>query len=97
LFLIDPWLIVILAIVIIGFLILAIIFGVRANRLKISAGKEELIGMTAEAVTAIEPKGTVFVQGERWAAVLDKGRAEPGEEVTITKVEGLKLRVTKKE
>ncbi len=96
-FLIDPWLIVIIVIVIVGFLIFSIIFGVRAHRLKISAGKEELIGMTAEAVTAIEPKGTVFVQGERWAAVLDKGRAEPGEEVTITKVEGLKLRVTKKE
>lgn len=94
---IDPWLIVILAIVIVGFLILAIIFGVRAHRLKISAGKEELIGMTAEAVTAMEPKGMVFVQGERWAAILDKGQAEPGEEVIITKVEGLKLRVTRKE
>ena len=61
------------------------------------AGREELIGKTAEATTEMEPKGIVFIQGERWAAILDKGRVEPGEEVIITKVEGLKLRVTKKE
>jgi membrane protein implicated in regulation of membrane protease activity len=45
----------------------------------------------------MEPKGMVRIEGEQWAAILEKGRAEPGEEVTITKVEGLKLRVTKKE
>ncbi len=94
---VEPWLIVTLVIVFIGFLIFVIILGTRAHRLKISAGKEELIGMTAEATTVMEPKGTVLVLGERWSAILDKGRVEPGEEVTITKVEGLKLRVTKKE
>jgi len=37
------------------------------------------------------------VEGERWTAVLDKGTAAPDEEVTITKVEGLKLQVTRKQ
>jgi membrane protein implicated in regulation of membrane protease activity len=45
----------------------------------------------------MEPKGIVRIYGEQWTAILDKGKAEPGEEVLITKVEGLKLRVTKQE
>jgi membrane protein implicated in regulation of membrane protease activity len=38
----------------------------------------------------------VLVEGERWRAILDKGHAEPEEEVVISHVERLKLRVTKK-
>lgn len=94
---ISPWLIVIVIIGIIVFIAFSVIYGVRAHRLKVSAGKEELIGKIAEADTVLEPKGMVFVNGERWTAISDKGRIEPGEEVIITKVEGLKLRVTKKE
>jgi len=45
----------------------------------------------------MKPKGVVFIQGERWTAILDEGRAQPGEEVIITKVEGLRLWVTNKE
>ena len=90
-------LIVVLAIITIAFLVFIIIYGIRAHRQQVSAGREELIGKIAEAKTVMEPKGTVFIQGERWVAILDKGRVESGEEVIITKVEGLKLRVTKKE
>ena len=96
-FRVDPLLIIVLAIVTIAFLVFVIIYGVRAHRQQVFAGREELIGKTAEAKTVMEPKGTVFIQGERWVAILDKGRVESGEEVIITKVEGLKLRVTKKE
>jgi len=32
-----------------------------------------------------------------WTAIVDSGRAEPGEEVIITGAEGLKLFVTKKQ
>jgi len=96
-FRIDPLLIVVLAIITIAFLVFIIIYGIRAHRQQVSAGREELIGKIAEAKTVMEPKGTVFIQGERWVAILDKGRVESGEEVIITKVEGLKLRVTKKE
>jgi len=50
----------------------------------------------AVARTTLDPRGTVFIHEERWEAILDEGRVEPGEEVVITKVEGLKLMVTKK-
>ena len=61
-----------------------------------SAGREDLVGKTAEVKTVMDPKGTVFIQGERWTAISDTGNIEPEEEVVITKVEGLKLRVSKK-
>ncbi len=69
---------------------------VRANKLRISAGREDLVGRTAIAETPLNPKGVVLVEGERWAAILDKGALEPEEEVIITKVDGLRLRVTKR-
>ena len=96
-FRISPELLIIIIILIVAFTALVVIYGIRAHRQQVSAGREELIGKTAEASTVLEPKGTVLVQGERWAATSDKGRIEPGEEVIITKVEGLKLRVTRKE
>jgi len=73
------------------------IWGIRAHRRQISAGKEELIGKTAEVRVALNPKGTVFVEGEQWTAVSESGRVESGEEVIITKVDSLKLYVTKKQ
>ena len=93
----DPWSIAIIIIGVIAFLVVAIIWGIRAHRHQASAGKEELIGKTAEVLTAMEPKGTVFVEGERWTAISEDDRIEPGEEVIITKVNGLKMWVTKKQ
>jgi len=95
-FQIDPWLIAIVAIGIVAFLAVAIIWGIRAHHHQVLAGREELVGKTAEVKIALEPKGIVFIQGERWTAVSEKGRVESGEEVIITKVDGLKLYVTKK-
>jgi membrane-bound serine protease (ClpP class) len=79
-------------------LILAFILNrvLKAHRRQASTGKEELIGKTATVHTKLNPKGTIFHEGEIWKAVLDEGQAEAGEEVTITKIDGLKLYVTKK-
>ena len=96
-FYISPWSVIIAALVVVAFVAIAILYGIRAHRQQVAAGKEELIGKTAETVSVMDPRGTVLIQGERWIAITDKGRIEPGEEVIITKVEGLKLRVTKKE
>jgi membrane-bound ClpP family serine protease len=93
----DVWLIVTLIICVIAFIAVTIIWGIRAHRRQVSAGREELIGKTAEVKVALEPKGTVFIEGEQWTAVSESGRMEPGEEVIISKVDGLKLYVTKKQ
>lgn len=93
----DPWLIAIVVIGSVVFLAVTIIWGIRAHRQQALAGREELVGKTAEVKTLIDPKGTVFIQGERWKAIADEGRVNPGEEVIITKVEGLTLYVTRKQ
>ena len=91
------WLIIILAIIVVGLSIFVVNRAIRAHRYQISAGREDLIGKTAVVEIALEPKGVVFVEGERWTAISEKGRMEPEEEVIITKVSGLKLYVTKRE
>ena len=90
------WL-VLLIILVILFIVFVIIAVVRAHQRKVEAGQEELIDKTAVVEVALAPRGTVLVEGERWTAVIDKGRAEPEEEVIISKVDGLKLYVTKKQ
>jgi len=94
-FQVAPWLIAVVIICVIAFFAAAVYWGFRAHRHQISAGREELIGKTAEVKVALEPKGVVFIEGERWTAVSETGQVEPGEEVIITKVDGLKLWVTK--
>jgi len=73
-----------------------VVWTLKTYRKQVAAGREDLIGKTAIVKTALEPKGLVLVEGERWTAVIDKGRAEPDDEVTVTRIDGLKLTVTKK-
>ena len=90
------WLTLLIILVVI-FLVFVVIWVVRAHQRKVAAGKEELVGRTAVVEVALAPKGIVLIEGERWTAVIDKGRAEPEEEVLITRVDGLKLMVTRKQ
>ena len=92
---VASWVIVIV-VIIVALTVFIVNRVIRAHQQQVSAGREDLIGKTAVVKIALEPKGVVFVQGERWTAQSEKGRVEPEEEVVITKVEGLKLWVTKK-
>ena len=95
-FQIDPWLIAAVAIFFTALLVFIVNRVIAAHQHQATTGREELLGKTVVVRTAIEPEGTVFHEGEIWTAVLDKGRAEPGEEVLITKIDRLKLYVAKK-
>jgi len=97
LFQVDPWLIAAVTIIIVAVFAFVISRVVRAHRRQASTGREELVGKTAVVKTALEPEGIVLFKGERWTAISEKGRVKPGEEVTITKVDGLKLYVIKKQ
>ncbi|MFC1899259.1 NfeD family protein [Chloroflexota bacterium] len=96
LFRIETWQMVIAVIIVIIFLIIAINYGIKAHRRQIASGREELIGKIAEVKIALDPKGTVSLQGELWAAISETGRIEPQEEVIVTRVNGLKLYVKNK-
>ena len=97
LFQVSPWLIATVAVIIAALFAFVISRVIRAHRRQAYTGREELIGKTAVVKLALEPEGAVFFKGENWTAISDKGRVEPGEAVIITKVDGLKLYVTKKE
>lgn len=96
LFQINPGLIAGVVIAVAAFFIFVIAAIVRTHRTRQQTGREAMVEMVAVAKTPLDPTGTVFVHGERWEATVDEGKVEPGEEVVITEVDGLKLRVTKK-
>lgn len=96
-FRIDPWLIATVTIVIAGAFIFIIQRAISAHRRQAKTGREELIGKTAVVKVALNPEGTVFLKGERWTAITDGERVEPGQEVIIKKMDGLTLYVTKKQ
>jgi membrane-bound serine protease (ClpP class) len=96
LFTIDPWLIAVVVILVAAFFAFAIQRIIRTYRRQAATGREELVGKIAVVKVALAPEGIVLFKGERWTAVSEKGRVKPGEEVIITKVDGLKLYVTKK-
>jgi membrane-bound serine protease (ClpP class) len=80
----------------VAFIIFIIYAIVKGQRRKLSAGVEEMIGKEAVVRTTLKPKGTVLAEGELWTAIAEDSTIEPGEEVIITKTEGLTLWVTKK-
>jgi membrane-bound serine protease (ClpP class) len=93
---INPGLIATVTILIGAFLAFVVQRVIQAHR-QAYTGKEELVGKTAIVKVALDPEGMVFFKGERWTAISEKDRVEPGEEVIITKVDGLQLYVRKKE
>ena len=79
-------------------IIVAIYFALRARRRPIAAGREELVGRRAEVRAALAPEGMVFLEGELWRAEATEGApVAVGDHVTVQRVEGLKLFVTKKQ
>ena len=96
-FQINPWLIATVVIVIAAVFIFIINRVVRVHRRQASTGREELTGKTALVKTSLDPEGIVLFRGERWTAISEEGTIEPGETVTIEKVDSLKLYVTKKQ
>lgn len=95
LFQVNIWLIVLIAVLFAAFLAFVINRIVSAHKVQATTGREELLGKTAVVLTPLKPEGKVLYEGEIWTAVLDQGRAEPKEEVTIKNFHGLKLYVVK--
>ena len=68
---------------------------VRVRRQRVTTGTEGMIGAIAVAKTPLLPEGRVDYGGEDWSAVLDNPdmSLDPGSEVRIVSVEGLRLHV----
>lgn len=94
---VNRGLIAVVVIVVAAFVIFIVGAIVRGQKRQVTTGAEGLVGKVAVAITDIEPKGTVLVEGEHWSAMVDGGdKIKKGEEAIVTEVDGLKLVVTKK-
>jgi membrane-bound serine protease (ClpP class) len=67
----------------------------RAQRARVTTGSEGMLGEVGVADGALDPEGWVTVHGEHWRAAAE-GPVAAGEEVVVTAVSGLKLRVRKR-
>ncbi len=94
---VNRWLLVIVTLIIAALFAFVVSHVISVHRRQASTGREDLIGKKALVKVALDPEGTVFFKGERWNAVSEQGRVEPGGEVIITGVDGLALRVVKKQ
>jgi membrane-bound serine protease (ClpP class) len=65
--------------------------GLKAQRLKPVTGVKTLIGKTGEAVTILNPLGTVKVNGEIWKAESVSGEINAGEKIIIREIKNLTL------
>ena len=74
-------------------------FAIRALKIPKAMGRESMVGKSGVVSQVLDPLGSVQLAGELWSAEL----AEPGEplpegtHVTVTLVEGLRLKVKKTE
>lgn len=92
-FQVSRWLIVGIAVVSGAFFMMVVSALYRTRRMPAYMGQEALVGRAAVARSDLDPQGFVTLEGERWRATADDGPVRAGERVTITAVEGLKLRV----
>ena len=93
-------LVVVVGILTAGVFFLAISFAIRAQRTPIRTGQSSLVGRTGRVRSTISQyqSGKVHVASELWSAELaeDSLPAEEGDEVEVIAVDGLRLKVRKK-
>ena len=95
---VNPWVVGAIAASMFAFLVFVVREMVTARRAAAagSTTPPRLLGQVGMVTTALDPGGTVRVDSERWSAVSDSG--EPileAEEVVVTEIEGLTLKVFK--
>jgi membrane-bound serine protease (ClpP class) len=87
---VDTWLIVGIGVAIGGFWSFALGKAFAARRQPVKVGPQAIVGQTAE----VRAPGMVFVNGELWhARADDDSDLQPGEQVEVEAVEGLRLTV----
>lgn len=77
-----------------AFFLLAAKKVIQARRLPEKTGKKAMVGEVGYSRSRLDPLGQVFVHGEIWSAEAPEGMTiEKGEEVEVTDVRGLMLKV----
>lgn len=86
---------VVIAVVVVStiFFVFILGYGIKALRSKPSMGTEGMAGETGEAITDIDPLGTVSVHGEIWKAETIGEKINKGDKIIVKGIEKLKLKV----
>ena len=94
---VSQWVLGAVSGILFGFLLLFLRIVLQARRAEsYPTTSESLVGQIGRATTPLNPRGTVQVASELWSAVSDSGEPIPeGEEVIVTNIEGLTLKVFK--
>ncbi len=69
----------------------------QVRRTRPQTGEEELVGSVGIVRRRLDPDGHVFVHGELWQAWTDDGPLDPGDEVRVDRIDGLRLGVSRAE
>jgi len=88
-------LIILVVVLTAAFFLLAISFGIKAQRKKPTTGQEGLIGERATTLTELTPFGEVKVHGEIWKAESLDGTIEKNVKIKVSGVDNLTLKVRK--
>jgi membrane-bound ClpP family serine protease len=67
------------------------IFTTRTLKKQTMVGLPSMVGSVGKVASRLAPEGLVRIRSELWGAVSDEGDIESGEEVLVTKEDGLKL------
>lgn len=89
---VSPVLVLLLAVLSIGFVYLIGVKSVEAISARPTFDLDRLVGMTGQASSDIRGEGTVYVNGEEWSA-RSRGFIPAGSSVRVLKREGLVLEV----
>ncbi len=79
----------------IALIIALIVISIKSLSNPVVSGKEDVIGQIGLVRTKLNPKGVIFVDGGLWSAESLEGEVDKGDEVVVTEMVGLKLKVKK--
>ena len=94
-FQVNRWLIYSVAAVLAAFFIVIVGALVRSRGSPIVTGAQALVGRQAVVSSVLNPEGVVLLDGAGWRAEAEGAPVEEGENVTVTRIDGLKLTVRK--
>src|SRR4029450_9600657 len=88
---VSPWLLAVVAALLVGFFGFVVAAVVKAKRLPPVTGTPTLRGDTRGALSTLPPDGEVRVRWERWSALSSGGPVPNGSRVRVVEVRGVRL------
>jgi membrane-bound serine protease (ClpP class) len=88
---VSPWLIAVMAGLIVAFFAFVVQAALRARHTRVAAGPETLIGQIGVALDDLAPNGRVRAANETWTAVARGPAISAGSNVRVVRVAGVRL------